>query len=56
MKTCGFDSFVVSGQGSGYAWGIQPTPVVDLYPDSYIASNAAYAYNTAVAVDGYWRW
>ena len=52
----GYDYFVVSKQSSQYAWGVEPTPVDETYTDSYIATNAANAYNTAVERDGYWKW
>lgn len=54
----GYDYFVVSDQGSGYDWGLKPSPqpVADAYPDEVIAANAAYAYNTALEEYGYWPW
>ena len=54
----GDDYFVVSKQNEsvGYAWGVEPTPINELYPDQVIASKAADAYNSAVERDGYWKW
>ena len=50
----GTDSYVVSNQGSGYAWGELVGTMKELYPDSYIGNKAAYVYNRALESYGYW--
>lgn len=54
----GNDYFVVSRQNKTgpYAWGVEPTPIDELYPDQDIASKAAHAYNNAIELYGYWKW